>query len=275
MDILRTDRKHKKKRRAIVWTCLALVLCSVCFLLWRLHHPREYVIIKRDGYTIRALVVRPEHKKNASLIILIHEIYGLNDWAERMADELAAQGFIVIAPDLLSGHGPDGAGYSSFASDDDRVRTITDLDPDEVMANLDAVADYGKKRPDTSGKMAIVGFSWGGWKSFAFAAHRKDLSAAFVFYGTGPEDVHNITAPVYGFYGSNDVAVDATIQGTQGAMKAAGKRYEPVTYEGADHAFMRIGDGSGNKSDPNKIARDQAFARLVELLGKMKAPSDQ
>jgi len=106
--------------------------------------------------------------------------------------------------------------------------------------------------------------------SFRFATHRKDLSAAFVFYGTGPKDVSTISAPVYGFYGGNDARVDATIPDSAAAMKAAGKTYEPVTYDGAGHGFMRAGEDPGDTNPGNKKARDEGFARLVKLLKTMQ-----
>jgi carboxymethylenebutenolidase len=140
-----------------------------------------------------------------------------------------------------------------------------------VLADLDAAADYGKKLPAASGKVAVAGFCWGGSKSFAFAAHRKDLSAAFVFYGTGPADVSTIVAPVYGFYAGNDARVGATIPATTDAMKKAGKTYDPVTYDGAGHGFMRAGEDPGNTNPANKTAREQALARLVKLLKGMKS----
>jgi carboxymethylenebutenolidase len=203
-------------------------------------------------------------------VILVHEIYGLSGWAKEMADKPSDEGFIVVAPDLLSGHGPNGGGYSDFAGQDQRVRAISDLDPDGVLADLDTVAAFGKKLPSANGKIAVVGFSWGGWKSFAFATHRKDLNAVFVFYGAGPEDVTAITAPVYGFYAGDDAGVDVTVPATIEAMKAAHKFYDPVTYEGAEHGFMRLGEARNNKVPANKIAHDQAFARMVKLLREME-----
>jgi carboxymethylenebutenolidase len=150
-----------------------------------------------------------------------------------MADELAGEGFIVIAPDLISGSGPKGGGSDELTSQDDRVKAVSALDAAQVTADLDAVADYGKHLPAANGTLAVVGFCWGGGKSFAFAAHRHDLAAAFVFYGPGPADVSSITAPVYGFYAGNDARIGATVPGTVDAMKAAGKTFEPVTYEGS------------------------------------------
>lgn len=231
------------------------------------HH--EYVQLKRDNRTIQAFVVYPEVNAKAPVVVLIHEIFGLTDWAKEMADELAGQGFIVVAPDLLSGFGPNGGGSGEFADQEARVKAVSGLDPDGVLADLDAAANYGKKLPATNGKLAVAGFCWGGSKSFAYAAHSKDLSAAFVFYGTGPSDVSGVTAPVYGFYGGNDARVDATIPATTEAMKKAGKKYEPVTYEGAGHGFMRAGEDPNDTNPANKKAREEGFARLVKLLKAM------
>ena len=233
------------------------------------HH--EYVALKHDNRTVQAFVVYPEVKHKATVVILIHEIFGLSDWAKEMADELAAQGFIVVAPDLLSGFGPNGGGSSEFPSQDATVKAVSGLDPSVVSADLDAAADYGKRLPAGNGKIAVIGFCWGGGKSFAFATHRKDLSAAFVFYGPGPADVTSITAPVYGFYAGNDARIGATIPDTVAAMKAAGKTYEPVSYDGAGHGFMRAGEDPTNTVPGNKTAREQGFARLVALLNGLKS----
>jgi carboxymethylenebutenolidase len=230
---------------------------------------REYVTLKHGDRSLQALVVYPEVKNKASVVVLIHEIFGLSDWAKEMADELAGEGFIVIAPDLLSGPGQESSTYTSV---DDAVKAVSKLDPAQVLADLDAAADYGKKIPAANGKIAVAGFCWGGSKSFAFATHRKDLSAAFVFYGTGPDDVSTITAPVYGFYAGNDARVGATVPGTTDAMKKAGKSYNPVTYDGAGHGFMRAGEDPGDKNPANKTAREQALARLVKLLKDLKSP---
>jgi carboxymethylenebutenolidase len=233
------------------------------------HH--EYVPLKHGDRTLQAFVVYPEVKTKAPVVILIHEIFGLSDWAKEMADELAGQGFIVIAPDLLSGFGPNGGGSSAFPDQDSTIKAVSALDPATVNADLDAAADYGKHLPASNGKLAVTGFCWGGGKSFAFAAHRHDLSAAFVFYGPGPSDVTTITAPVYGFYAGNDARIGATIPATTEAMKAAHKVYEPVTYDGAGHGFMRAGEDPNNTVPGNKTAREQAFAKLVSLIKDMKS----
>jgi len=241
------------------------------------HH--EYVNLQHGGRTVQAFVVYPEVKTKAPVIILIHEIFGLSDWAKEMADELAGQGFIVVAPDLLTGFGPNNGASDSFPSMDATTKAVSGLDPAVVTADLDAAADYAKKIPASNGKIATVGFCWGGGKSFAFATHRKDLSAAFVFYGPGPSDVTTITAPVYGFYAGNDARIGATIPATTEAMKAASKKYEPVTYDGAGHGFMRAGEDptqpTGNTTPEmaaaNKKAREEGFTRLVTLIKEMKS----
>jgi carboxymethylenebutenolidase len=232
------------------------------------HH--EYINLTHGNRTVQAFVVYPEVKTKAPVIVLIHEIFGLSDWAKEMADELAGAGFIVVAPDLLTGFGPNNGASDSFPSMDATTKAVSGLDAAVVNADLDAAADYAKKIPAGNGKIAVAGFCWGGAKSFAFAAHRKDLSAAFVFYGTAPSDVTTITAPVYGFYAGNDARVDATIPATTEAMKAAGKKYDPVTYDGAGHGFMRAGEAP-DASPANKAARDQGFTRLVSLIKEMKS----
>ncbi len=234
---------------------------------------REYVPIKHGDRTVQTFVVYPEVKQKVPVVILIHEIFGLSDWAKSMADDLAAAGFIVVAPDLLSGSGPNGGGTDSFSGTDAITKAVSGLNADTVTADLDAVADFAKKIPAGNGKIATVGFCWGGGKSFAFATHRKDLSAAFVFYGPGPADVTTITAPVFGFYAGNDARIGATLPATIEAMKAAGKRFEPVTYDGAGHGFMRAGVDPSNTVPGNKTAREQGFTRLVSLLKEMKTAS--
>jgi carboxymethylenebutenolidase len=231
---------------------------------------QEWVSIKYGNRTVQAFVVYPEVKEKAPVVVVIHEIFGLSNWARSMADDIAAAGYIAIAPDLLSGMGPNGGGSSAFPDQDATVKAVSNLNADTVTADLDATADYGKKLPASNGKLAVVGFCWGGGKSFAFATHRQDLSAAFVFYGPGPDAsaIASIHAPVYGFYAGNDARIGATVPGTTEAMKAAGKKYEPVTYEGAGHGFMRAGEAP-DASPANAKAREEGLKRLTSLLKSM------
>jgi carboxymethylenebutenolidase len=188
-----------------------------------------------------------------------------------VADQLAEAGYIAIAPDLLSGMAPGGGGSAELGGSDGVRKVIGNLPPDQITADLNAVADYVAKLPAANGKIAVAGFCWGGGQSFRFATNNKDLKAAFVFYGTGPEkdeDIARIPCPVYGFYGENDARVDATIPKTTDATKKASKTYEPVIYAGAGHGFMRAGEEPDAK-EPNKKARDDAWQRLKDLLKKL------
>jgi len=231
---------------------------------------REWVPVKYGNRTVQAFVVYPEAKGKAPVVIVIHEIFGLSDWARSMADDIAAAGYIAIAHDLLSGMGPKGGGSSAFPDEDAIVKAVSGLSASTVTADLNAVADYGKKLPASNGKLAVVGFCWGGGKSFGFATTRQDLNAAFVFYGPGPEAaaIKSIHAPVYGFYAGNDARIGATVPGTAEAMKAAGKKYAPVTYDGAGHGFMRAGEAP-DANEANKKAREEGLKRLTDLLKTM------
>jgi carboxymethylenebutenolidase len=236
---------------------------------------REWVKVTYGTRTVNAVVIYPEVKDKAPAVVVIHEIFGLSDWVQTVGDQLAANGYIAIVPDLFSGMGPGGGGTSAFAPAD-VTRAVSGLPPNQVTADLNAVADYVKKLPAANGKLAVTGFCWGGSQSFRFATNRSDLSAVFVFYGTPPVvdptqpnsavDVTKVSAPVYGFYAGNDARVDATIPAATDAMKAAGKKYDPVTYDGAGHGFMRAGMDPANTNAANVTAHDQAWVRWVALL---------
>lgn len=227
---------------------------------------REWVSVKHHGRTVETLVVFPESKDKRPVVVVIHEIFGLSDWAQELADEVAAAGYIAVAPDLLSGMGPNGGRTKDFP-EGSATEAVSKLSPDQVTADLNAVSDYGLKLPASNGKLFVAGFCWGGGQTFRFATNRGKLAAAFVFYGPPPDKVtmSNITAPVYGFYAGNDARIGATIPDTILGMQAAGKIYEPVTYDGAGHGFMRAGEAP-DASDANKKARDDAWQRWKSLL---------
>jgi carboxymethylenebutenolidase len=227
----------------------------------------EWVTVKHDGRNVETLVVYPESKDKRPVVLIIHEIFGLSDWAQELADEVAAAGYIAVAPDLLSGMAPNGGRTKDFA--EGVTEAVSKLNPDQVTADLNAAADYALKLPAANGKLYVTGFCWGGGQSFRFATNRADLSAAFVFYGPPPatDAMSHIKAPVYGFYAGNDARIDATIPDTVAAMKAAGKTYDPVTYDGAGHGFMRAGEAP-DAIDPNKKARDDAWKRWKILLAR-------
>jgi len=228
----------------------------------------EWVTIKHGDRAVETFVAYPESKSKTSVVLVIHEIFGMTDWVQDLADQVAAAGYIAVAPDLLSGMGPNGGRTNSFAEDAVR-EAISKLNPDQITADLNAAADYGLKLPASNGKLFVGGFCWGGSQTFRFATNRADLAAAFVFYGGPPEKdaMARIKAPVYGFYAGNDARIDATVPDTITAMKAAGKTYDPVTYEGAGHGFMRAGEAP-DANDANKKARADAWARWKTLLAK-------
>lgn len=232
---------------------------------------QEWVKIKYGNRTVNAFVVYPEVSHKAPVVLMIHEIFGLTDWARSMADDIAAMGYVVIAPDLLSGFGPNGGDSSAFPDMQATIKAVSGLDPATITADLNATADYALKLPAASGKLAVVGFCWGGGQSFRFATNRKNLSAAFVFYGPPPppETIKSIAAPVYGFYAGNDARITATVPDTKTAMAAAGKTYEPEVYAGAGHGFMRAGEDPANANPANAAARKEGLKRLERLLKGM------
>jgi carboxymethylenebutenolidase len=231
----------------------------------------EWVKVKSGTREVSAFVVYPEVKEKATAVVVIHEIFGLTDWARLVADQLAENGFIAIAPDMLSGAGPNGGGTESIKNSTEIGQKIRDLKPEQITADLTACTDYVAKLPACNGKVAVGGFCWGGGQTFRFATNNKTVKAAFAFYGTGPDqeaDIKRIECPVYGFYGGNDARVNATIPKSTELMKAAGKTYDPVTYEGAGHGFMRAGEAP-DANEANKKAKEEGWKRWLGLLKKI------
>lgn len=257
---------------------------------------QEWVKVKNGNREVNSFIVYPEVKTKATAVVVIHEIFGMTDWVQSLTDQLAEAGYIAIAPDLLSGMGPGGGGTSTFTERNAIGQAIRDLPPDQITADLNAVAQYVSKLPAANGKVAVGGFCWGGSQTFRYATNNPNLKAAFVFYGSAPEnkdDLARIKAPVYGFYAGNDARINATLPKTIEMMKELGKTFEPVTYEGAGHGFMRAGDApepiapqpkgdqaadqkaadeyqkalTGYKA--NKKARDEAWVRWKTILAKL------
>jgi carboxymethylenebutenolidase len=249
---------------------------------------QEWVTVKNGAREVSSFVVYPEVKNKATAVVVIHEIFGMSDWVQSLTDQLAEAGYIAIAPDLLSGAGPNGGGTSSL----DRTaigQKIRDLPPDQITADLNAVVDYVSKLPASNGKVVVTGYCWGGSQSFRYATNNPNIKAAFVFYGSAPVTspdnaidktaLAKIKAPVYGFYAGNDARIDATVPPTTQAMAELKKKYEPVTYDGAGHGFMRAGEAPEPTDTTaadyqkqldawkaNRTARDEAWARWKKLL---------
>lgn len=230
----------------------------------------EWVDVRPDApeagaAPVRTWVVYPQRSDPAPVVVVIHEIFGLTDWVRAVADQLAAEGFIAVAPDLLSGKGPGGGGTESFAADDVRsaIRALSD---DEVARRLDAVRDYALALPSSGDASACIGFCWGGSTSFAYATAQPGLAAAVVYYGTPPanrEALGAIACPVLGLYGGDDARVTSTVGGTAATMRQLGKSYEHHVYEGAGHGFLRQQSGRGGA---NLSAARQAWERTLAFL---------
>jgi carboxymethylenebutenolidase len=238
---------------------------------------REWVTVKHNGRSVESMVAYPGSGGKAPAMVVIHEIFGMTDWVEEVTDEFAEAGYIAIAPDLLSGMAPNGGRTKDFPAPEGGGfggpvgQAIMKLPPEQITADLNAVTDYCKNLPSCNGKICVVGFSWGGGQAFRFATNRRDLSGAFVFYGNGPlpESIPGIQAPVYGFYAGNDARINGTIPQTEELMKAAGKFYETVIYEGAAHGFMRSGE-QPNATEADRRARNAAWVKLKALTAKYK-----
>lgn len=231
----------------------------------------EWVTVPQGERKVETYVAYPENPKKATVVLVIHEIFGLSDWVKLQCDDLAAAGYIAIAPDLLSGMGPNGGSTGSIADVETARKAISTLPPEQVTADLKAVAAYGKSLPSANGKLAVVGFCWGGTQTFNFATHSDAMLANFPFYGSATEDkqaLSRISRPLYGFYAENDARVNATVPATRTVLKELGKSFQPVTYSGAGHGFMRAG-AAPDASPANAKARKDAMKRLLELLGKL------
>lgn len=227
----------------------------------------EYVDVKlpSGGTPIRTWVVYPERKSKAGVVIVIHEIYGLSDWIRAVADQIAREGFIAVAPDLISGRGPGGGGTESVATRDEVVALVRGLTPDETAARLNTVHDYVVRLPASNGKSATIGFCWGGARSFGYAAAQPALDGAIVYYGTSPEtaELARVAAPVLGHYAGDDARVNATVPPAEAEMKRLGKFYETHVYEGAGHGFLRMREG---REGANRAAAEKSWPRTVRFL---------
>jgi carboxymethylenebutenolidase len=231
----------------------------------------EWADIKMPDGVLKAWVVYPERSQKAGVVLVIHDIRGMSDMARAMGDQLAQDGFIAVVPDFLSGKGPNGGGTESLGAE--AGKTIQSLTPAHVVARLNAAMDYGKKLPSSSGKTGVIGFCWGGARSFGFAAAQPALNAAVVYYGDAPGSADNtqettlanVKAPVLGLYAGNDARINATLPPTEAAMKKLGKSYELHTYEGAGHGFMFSQAGAGGA---NLKAAQESWRVVLQFFRK-------
>jgi carboxymethylenebutenolidase len=257
---------------------VALSFCSITGLLYPqlLSDPLNNqqnpgytkILIKNDDRKLNCLVFQPRDSSISTGIILIHEEWGLTDWIIRISSEIAEQGYLVIVPDLVS----------SLVSGKD---TVTDLSNEEIIRTqllnsgheaikiaLDESFKYLKADPLCNGKIAVIGFSWGGTQAFMYMTENENLAAGFIFYGRSPEsnrDLSRIKAPVYGIYGEYDTMLNGTLDATIRRMKRLGKDYQPFIINGGGHGFMRSGERPGATEDNTK-ARTAGWNKLLELI---------
>jgi carboxymethylenebutenolidase len=225
----------------------------------------EWVDVSLPGShtKLHTWVVYPERGDKAPVVLVIHEIFGMSDWVRGVADQVAAEGYIAVAPDMLSGMGPNGGGTESLG--DQVGRTIGKFTADEEFKRLDAALDYGLSLPAASDKCACVGFCWGGGVSFNYATHQSKLGAAIVFYGSPPKKdaMANIPCPVLGLYGGDDGRISLTVPDTIKAMGALNKSYSPHIYDGAGHGFLRQQQG---RNGANLKAAEQGWGEVRAFL---------
>ncbi len=214
---------------------------------------------------LKTWVAYPERKDKAPVVLVVHEIFGMTDWVRAVADQLAAEGYIAVAPDLLSGKGPNGGNSDSFTGDSVRD-AIRKLEPAEVNARLDAARAYAIALPAATDRVACMGFCWGGTTAFAYATAQPKLQAAVVWYGTGPTDrdtFAKLACPVLGQYGGDDARVTSTVEPTEKLAKELSKSFTPKVYAGAGHGFLRQQTGRDNA---NLKAATEAWATTIAFL---------
>jgi carboxymethylenebutenolidase len=234
----------------------------------------EWVDVKQaSGPALKTWVVYPQVSTKAPVVLVIHEIFGMQDWVRGVADQLAREGFIAVAPDLLSGMGPNGGGTDSLG---DKVgETIRKLTPADVVAKLNAVREYALRIPSANGKIAAIGFCWGGGMSAQYAFNQPKLDADVSYYGplpTEPEAYAKTKAPILGLYGGNDARVDANIPVAEAALKKAGAVYQPNIFDGAGHGFLRQQTG---QNGANMRATERAWPMTLAFLRKYTETSSK
>ena len=230
----------------------------------------EWVDIKgSNGTPIKSFVVYPDRRDKAPVAIVIQEIFGLSDWIRGVADQVAKEGFIAIAPDFMSGMGPNKGG-SAELGEQGSTREIGKLTDDDKVRILNDVRAYALTIPSANGKLGTVGFCWGGGTSFLYAMKQPALNAAVSYYGPMPADAAayaNVKAPVLGLYGGNDTRVNPNIEAAKAGMAQAKAEYDPHIFEGAGHGFLR--QQAGNANAPGNLkAAEQAWPLTIEFLKK-------
>ena len=215
--------------------------------------------------SVRAWVVYPQRKDKAPVVVVIHEIFGLSPWIRAVTDQLAADGFIAIAPDLLTSKNIPGSPENP--SPDTARAAIRTLDGAVVQRQIAAVGAYGMRLPAARPKYGIVGFCWGGSASFMHAVSAPTLGAAVVYYGGAPSTplLSSVRAPVLGLYAENDQRVNATIPAADSTLRAQARTFEKEIFAGAGHGFLRAQAEPGGA---NLMASQKAWPRTIQWFRK-------
>jgi carboxymethylenebutenolidase len=222
----------------------------------------EYVKYPGETGEVRASFARPKGDTKLPGVIVIHENRGLNPHTEDVARRVALEGFLAIAPDALSplGGTPD---------DVDEARSLMrELDGQSTMKNFLAAVKYLKTHPQSTGKVGVMGFCWGGGMTNQLAVNSPDLVAAVPFYGRQPEseDVPKIKASMLLHYAGLDERINAGIPALEEALKAASIDYKMHMYEGAGHAFFNDANPGRYHEEAAKLAWERTIAFLKEKL---------
>lgn len=225
----------------------------------------EWTDIRRgDGTSIRSWIVFPESKSRTGVVIVVHENRGLNDWARAVADQLAEDGFIAIAVDLLSGKGPNG-GHTDSIPPDQVGKVFASLDRAEINARLDTVREYAIQMPAANGRVGMIGFCWGGSTVFQYAVHQPALNAGVVYYGSAPQDpalLDRIATPLLGIFGEDDARVNTSVTAALPILNKDRTRMVAHMYPGAGHGFLRQQFGRA----ANLRAAERAWPVTLEFL---------
>ncbi len=212
---------------------------------------------------MKAYSARPKGAWKLPGVIVIHENRGLNPHTEDVARRVALEGFHAIAPDALSPLG------GTPANPDEARPLFQKLDRAANTKNFVAAVAYLKTGPQATGKVACMGFCWGGAVTNQVAVNAPDLAAAVPFYGSqpAPEDVPKIKAAMLIHYAGDDERINAGIPAFKEALEKAGVEHTVHMYEGAGHAFM---NDTGQRY--NKEAAELAWTRTVAFLkAKLKS----
>ncbi len=201
--------------------------------------------------------------KSLGGVIVIHENRGLIDHIKDVARRFAKDGFVALAPDLLSRSG----GTDQYKTPEEQIQAIGKLGQDGVVEDLLSAVEYLKKQSFVNGRIGVVGYCWGGKQSLNFATKCKDLNAAVVYYGANPNPidlVQNIPCPLLGNYGSEDPNIIPGVEPLKEALQKYGKKFDIKVFQGAKHAF-------NNNTNPDRYhpeaARD-AWARTKDFFAK-------